>query len=289
MGTSMSVLSVEKETNDSAPSTRPRRPAGAGRGERISLLETIVIFSISAAIIIFVFAMSAAALGDHQFRLPAFLTDSVKTLWSLVAAGGVAVVGSGLDLALRRQPRSINYITYILATTGLLFAPIVGLLVYGKSAQSLWPVPAGATPINIIDESVSKQSFALANLTGPSPVGFYLSGEVTVKNGHLSGTANGTITKNNSFIPVPMNFTASQVVLHLCYYQKQSASPLVSVAIAPKFPQVSNVGIVKVPIPMTTDAITISPFPFDIEIPVIAHPNPQGQALPLACSPTVKA
>lgn len=67
--------------------------------DKLNLLETIVVFSISCAVIIFVFAISAAGLGNYRFQLPDFLTDSVKTVWSLVTAGGLAVAGSALDMA----------------------------------------------------------------------------------------------------------------------------------------------------------------------------------------------
>lgn len=168
----------------------------SSRSDRVSLLEAIVIFAISAAIIIFIFAMSAAALGDYQFRLPEFLTDSVKTMWSLVAAGGVAVTGSSLDLLLRREPRRTNYVVYILATTSLLFVPIIGLMVYGNSSQDHWSVPAGATRIDILAKVFPKHSFSVSTLVSPAPVTLYLSGDVMMIDGHVKGTASGRITRS---------------------------------------------------------------------------------------------
>lgn len=264
----------EKQEANIPPASHHANPqASLQREDRVSLLETIIIFCISAASIIFVFAMSAAALGDYQFRLPEFLTDSAKTLWSLVAAGGVAVTGSAIDLALRRQPRTINYVKYILATTALLFLPIVGLLLYGRSVQNSWTIPPGASSINILGKSFPKRSFSLSFLVLPAPVGFFVAGEVTLSDGHLKGTAYGRITKGGFPIGVPPNFIASQVSLHLCYYQKQIGSQFVSTAWAPRFPQSSNAGPINVPIPMTTDAVDSARFPFDIEIPELAHPE----------------
>lgn len=245
----------------------------APRSERVTLLEAIVIFAISAAIIIFIFAMGAAALGDYQFRLPAFLTDSVKTMWSLVAAGGVAVTGSSLDLVLRREPRRTNYLIYILATTAVLFAPIVGLMLYGKSAQDFWSVPSGATPISILSKSFPKRSFSLSTLVSPSPVGLYLSGDVALSDGHIKGTASGRITKSGTVMAVPPNYVISQVAIHLCYYQRASGSQFVTVAVAPRFPERTNMASVSIPLPLLASAVDVASFGFDVEVPEMAHPE----------------
>jgi hypothetical protein len=239
----------------------------AEQAQNLNLLETIVVFCIACAIIIFVFAISAAGLGNYRFRLPDFLTDSAKTLWSLVTAGGVAVAGSALDLALRRHPRRVNYVTYILATTGVLFVPIIGLLWFGKENQTVaWTVPQGSASLDLSRNVFIKQKFSLSFLQGPSPVGLFIAGEIAFTDGRLSGTAYGQITKPAFQLALPPT-VITKAVLHLCYYQRQPGSPIPLVALAPSFPQTSNTGNINIPLPLKQDSVDIPSFTFDIEVP----------------------
>jgi hypothetical protein len=264
---------LERESDDSHEKRTRRRNSGNADSDRLNLLETIVVLAISCAIVIFVFAISAAGLGNYRFRLPDFLTDSVKTVWSLATAGGVAVAGSALDAALRRHPRRVSYPKYVLITTGVLFVPIAGLLWFGKPETTrLRPVP-GATALDISGETSESKSFELAMMPMPAAVALFVNGEVAVANGRLTGTASGTNTRPPfPFIPAA-HTVGTQVALHLCYYKEQPGNSFPTIGYAPAFPQPTNTGKVSVAIPMQDDQVGIPSFEFDIEIPEIADPE----------------
>ncbi len=262
----------EKPADDEREQPDPAKPGNPG--DRLTLLETIVVFSVSCAVVIFIFAMSAAGLGNYRFRLPEFLTDSVKTVWSLAAAGGFAITASTLDAALRRRPRSVNYPAYVMITTLGLLVPIAGLLWFGRESQrSTLSVPPGATSVDLSRGDFSSRSFALSVLTAPAPVGFLVSGNVEFSGGHLRGNAAASVTRTLFNPPVP-GPPATQVVLHLCYFRRPSQGAFPMVAYAPSIPMPSNTAhISRIPIPIDIERVDVPSFAFDIEVPQLDDPS----------------
>ena len=89
----------------------------------------------------------------------------------------------------------------------------------------------------------------------------------------MKGTASGRITKSGAIIAIPPNYVVSQVAVHLCYYQRAAGSQFVTVAVAPRFPEPSNVFSVSILLPLSADAVDVTSFSFDIEVPEMSHPE----------------
>jgi hypothetical protein len=93
-------------------------------------VDTLIIIFVSAAIVIFLLWAASRATGLEAFeRLPSWLQDSYKAIWSSIAAG-TAGVGLAVFKVLTRKEsdRRPNYLLLIGITTGCLLVAIFLLL-----------------------------------------------------------------------------------------------------------------------------------------------------------------
>jgi hypothetical protein len=119
------------------PGDHPPKSAHAG------FVDTLIIIFVSAAIVIFLLWAASRATGLEAFeRLPSWLQDSYKAIWSSIAAG-TAGVGLAVFKVLTRKendPRP-NYLLLIGITTGCLLVAIFLLLQMFK-AEAKREVPS---------------------------------------------------------------------------------------------------------------------------------------------------
>lgn len=269
----MPVLGKEGKNGDGQTELVDQRSISP---ENISLLDLIVVLCLSAFIVIFVFAISASELGNYQFRLPSFLTNSIETIWSLAAAGGLAVTGSVLNAALTRRPKRVNYVKYVLGVTAALFVPIVGLLWFGEANRyASWQAPFTANVrLDLSRGAIKNREFSLSPLPLPNgllpPVLLYLSGDVSLESGNLNGVASGRVVLAG---PLPdREFLPLHIGIYLCYYKSVPGSPFPMYATAPASINSANMSTIRT-LPPRSRVINVPRFQFSIEVPRVEDPQ----------------
>ena len=106
---------------------RPATDDKASTGRQLTLLDTMIVILTSCSIIIFIFTIGAKFLGRDTFdKLPDFLKDLYSALWSAGIVASGALAGSVLDTLSKRESTKTSFITYIMITTILIMALIVG-------------------------------------------------------------------------------------------------------------------------------------------------------------------
>lgn len=102
---------------------------------RPDLIDAFIVLLLAAAIDIFVFAMATQFINSPVFqKLPSFITDAYTAIWTSVVAGA-AGIGAAILKAVNRPAgtQTPNYLVYVLVTSLVILAVIVGL-----AAFALW-------------------------------------------------------------------------------------------------------------------------------------------------------
>jgi hypothetical protein len=198
----------------------------------------MIIILASCSLVIFVFTIGAKFLGRDTFdKLPDFLKDSYKALWSAGVVAGGALVGSVADALSRRESTKENFLFYIMGTTLAIMILIVGTIELTKTTEPpQFSVPVGAKAIDIRENTSKPVDFFLQYRGfGGNPV--RILGSYEVKAGTLFGNVSGS-ELDPMVTAAPANVHLSAISIHVCYLANRNGMP--TFAQSPELPTSSN-------------------------------------------------
>jgi len=201
------------------------------------LLDAVIIILTSCSILIFVFTIGAKFLGRDTFdKLPDFIKDSYSALWSAGAVAGGALAGSVVDALSRRESTKSNFVVYILVTTLLIMALIVGTIELSRSIEGpQFAVPTGATPIRVSKSTQQPVDFYLQNKLSGNPV--RVRGSFEIKNGRLTGQVTESELDPMQGPGAP-NVRLTTISIHVCFLAVRNGFPILTQL--PEFPTEAN-------------------------------------------------
>lgn len=188
-----------------------------------TLIDSLIIIFVSAALIIFLFWVASRSLNVDRFDvLPDFLTKSFAGIWASAASGAT---GIGLaiykGLTARDQPRP-NYLLWIGGTSGAMFL-LVFLLLYILRQLGPFAVvtpPWDAELINVNENSVAQHVLDIRSDPVVRGLSFELTGRYSVHGRTVEGTVeSGAIVVGNDFEALFETHVRS-VSLGVCYAGK---------------------------------------------------------------------
>jgi hypothetical protein len=207
----------------------------------LSLLDAVIVILTSCSILIFVFTIGAKFLGQATFdKLPEFIKDSYSAIWSAGVVAGGALVGSVVDALSKEPSTKANFIVYILGTTILIMALIVGIVELSRNIEGpQFLVPMGATAIDLRRDSTQPMEFYLQNRLGFGNQ-VRISGTYTLKEGQLAGSiTNSEVDPVYGATPgAAAAIKLNSLSIHVCYLAVRNGAPTYTQA--PAFPTSSN-------------------------------------------------
>ena len=207
-------------------------------GHSLSLLDTLIIILTSCSVVIFVFTIGAKFLGRDTFdKLPDFLKDSYSALWSAGAVAGGALVGSVVDSLSKRESTRASFIVYIMATTLMIMALIVGTVELSRIVEGpQFSVPNGASSLDFRANTAAPVDFYLQNRLGGGNQA-RIRGSYQIRDGELSGEVSEA-----ELDPVLVGAAPSlhlySISIHVCFLAVRNGYPVSTQT--PEFPTASN-------------------------------------------------
>jgi hypothetical protein len=241
-------------------------------GRQLTLLDTVIIILASCSIVIFVFTIGAKFLHQDTFdKLPDFIKNSYTALWSAGVVAGGALVGSVIDALSTRESTKGSFILYIMGTTILLMALIVGTIELARSVDDpRFIVPSGATEVSVTSNTARPVHFYMQNRFNVGNQA-RIQGTYEVKDGELTGQV-----LNSEIEPFPQGAVApstqmTSISIHICYLGAQNHLPVFTQT--PQFPIDSNREVI------STTANMQQPFPipdfkFKIDVANLTYVSP---------------
>lgn len=233
------------------------------------LLSSLVVILISVGVTIFVFWASSQFLSRDTFsKLPSFLTDSYKAIWSSVVTGaagiGLAILKA---IASKGQPQP-NYLKLIGVTTAGLVVIVIGLVIFAEHSNSsghvVLQIPPNVVRIDVNNHEV--KNFDL--VSDPLQPVIYLSYAVHGNFSIVGRTIKGHLTSGRIVMSqqTPHDFPTSiaQLSINIHYYYRVNGNDVMNVyPVIPKPPDSSDLGVAI----EAGKTYAIPPFDFEFEIP----------------------
>ena len=214
-------------------------PKSPSKGQ-LSLLDAVIVILTSCSILIFVFTIGAKFLGHATFdKLPDFIKDSYSAIWSAGVVAGGALVGSVVDTLSKSPSTKANFIVYILATTILIMALIIGTVELSRSIEGpQFSVPNGATAIDVSRDLAAPIDFYLQNKLGFGNQ-VRISGTYKIKDGQLTGSVSSSeVDPIIGLAPGAAPLKLTSISVHVCFLTVRGGAPIYTQV--PAFPSATN-------------------------------------------------